>query len=193
MAMKVKDNMPSFKKSLDALLKTRVLVGIPAEKAGRQPEKGKTKAPLNNAEIGYLMETGIPEQNVPARPFLVPGVQKVETQIAATLKTAGQKALDGNPAAVVTAFTKVGMTAVRSVQQTMKDGPYPPLSPKTVANRFRDRKTKRRRKGEKDFLGLVSEGATSAEAQEQTGIQPLLNTLQLLKSITFVVRPNGKR
>jgi hypothetical protein len=50
-----------------------VLVGIPDS----APER--TDTPITNAQIGYVMETGSPAHNVPARPFLVPGVADVQS------------------------------------------------------------------------------------------------------------------
>ncbi|WP_425530049.1 hypothetical protein, partial [Stenotrophomonas maltophilia] len=58
------------------LVKTKLLVGIPAETADRAAEAGEPQPP-NNATIGYAMEFGLPERNIPARPHLLPGVQAV--------------------------------------------------------------------------------------------------------------------
>ncbi len=196
MALKVKKDLaPELKKLLRQMEKQRVYVGIPAETAGRGDENGKPSE-LNNAEIGYLMEHGVPEKNVPARPFLEPGVRKQQARITAVLKAGAVKQFkefaSGKTPDLSATLSKVGQIGRDSVISTINAGVSPPLSPNTIKNRFRQRETKSRRKGEKNYLDLISSGTSPAEAEQQTGIKPLMNTLGLLKSITFVIR-NGKR
>src|SRR5882724_12416208 len=62
------DKVKEVQLAIRALANTRVMVGIPSDKAAR---KGK----INNAQLGYIHEFGAPEVNIPPRPFLVPGVQ----------------------------------------------------------------------------------------------------------------------
>lgn len=184
-----KDNFDKVMRSIANLTKTQALVGVPAEKAARKGEEGE-KGPLNNAEIGYLMETGMPEKNVPARSFLVPGIEVVKDRIAAELRTGATKALGGDTGAAETVLGRVGMIAQAAVRQKITDGPFVPLSPKTVEARARRRGTKRR-KSEKKYLEMVASGSTPAEAQAATGIKPLIDTSQLRNAIGYVVRRKG--
>lgn len=53
-----KNDLPKLAKAIEALIDLEVLVGIPAENAGRTPEAGEEKTPLNNAALGYIHEFG---------------------------------------------------------------------------------------------------------------------------------------
>lgn len=68
------DNAKAILDALRSLTKKDVLVGIPSEDSGRDD------VPFGNAGIGYLNEYGSPEQNIPPRPHLVPGVKSAEEQ-----------------------------------------------------------------------------------------------------------------
>lgn len=109
------------------LTSQRVLVGIPS--AGDTRPDGK----IGNAEIGYLMENGEPEHNVPARPWLLPGVEAVQDKTIAQLKKAGEAALVGDDPAA--GFIGAGSIAVSSVKQGIVDIIPPPLAPATLAAR----------------------------------------------------------
>jgi phage gpG-like protein len=159
-ADRVKDVLASIK----ALTKHQVLVGIPADAAERQPDADDPRPP-NNAEIGFIQEFGSPEANIPARPFLVPGVRGNLEKIEKRYRTAAQKALDGDKEAVEKAHMAIGLETASAVQKKITDGPFVPLSPVTIANR---------------------------KARGRTGINPLLDTGQLRRSITYVIR-DGKK
>ena len=152
-----------------------LLVGIPEEKNERTDESAQ------NAMIGYVMEFGSPEQNIPARPFLIPGCEEVRESVIDELRGVMD---DGKMAH----FQKAGMIARDSVVMTMTTSEYPPLAPSTIANRFRQRKTKSTRQAEKNYLDYLDAGHTPAESQNMAGIRPLINTGQLRRSITYVVR-----
>src|SRR5579859_2139297 len=82
--------------SITHLVGKQVLVGIPESTAGREDD-GKGGSHLTNAMIGYLMETGSPARNVPARPWLVPGTRDSQSEWMPYLKGAAAAALDGKP------------------------------------------------------------------------------------------------
>ncbi|TXH81180.1 MAG: hypothetical protein E6Q77_08605 [Rhizobium sp.] len=166
MAMKVIDNLPAFQKSLKALLSKRVLVGVPAQDAARAPEEGESAAPLTNAEIGYLMENGVPEKNIPARPHLMPGVEDAKDKIVATFKAGGEKILDGDTGAIDETLNKVGLIAQNAVRTKITNGPFQELAEATIENR--------KRRG-------------------RTGEKPLIDSGQYRAAITYVIRLNGKR
>ena len=159
-----KDGVPALMASIKALTKDRVLVGIPAEKADREPDPSDPKPDLNNAEIGYLNEFGAPEQNLPARPHLVPGIQRALPKIEEAYKAAATKALGGDQAAVKSAETKVGFIATSSVKLLIAEGLSPPLSEATL--------DERKRRG-------------------VTRTNPLQDTGQYRNNIDFVIRPAG--
>jgi hypothetical protein len=153
------DNSAGLLKAIRKLEKSQVLVGIPAEKAPRDPEEGQ--GPINNAALGYIHNFGIPSANIPARPFMEPGIVDNKERITPYLEAAGRAALEGNAGGVQKNLTAAGIVAATGIKSKIDVGPFAPLKPSTIAAR--------RRRG-------------------RTGIKPLIDTGQLRNSITFVVR-----
>jgi hypothetical protein len=143
-----------------SLGKDRVLVGIPAENALRKPEPGEDPG-VNNAMLGFVHENGSPAKNIPARPFLIPGVQDAREEIGKRLESSARATLSGKTTDADRTLNAVGLIAVNAVRKRIVDGPFTPLKPKTLAAR--------RRKG-------------------RTGTKPLIDTGQLKGAITYVVR-----
>ncbi len=137
----------------------RVLVGIPQAENARDDG-----SPIGNAAIGFIQEHGDPEHNLPARPFLVPGVESVHDKSIARLRKAGEAALlGGDP---VPQMTAAGFEAEASVKNLIADVIPPPLAPRTLAER---------------------------KAAGFKGETPLIRTGELRNSITHVIedRRNG--
>ncbi|WP_369064876.1 hypothetical protein [Burkholderia gladioli] len=194
MAVKMtQDNLDAVLKSIAALVQQEVLVGVPDSTAGRKDEG----QPISNAEIGYIMETGSPANNVPARPHLVPGVEHALPAVTKQLERGVGAALDGKAEKVDQQLHAAGTLAVSSVQLTIRNNIPPPLAPSTVANRYRQRGTKSQRKSEKDYAVLIDAGAQAAgvslaEIQSAAGIIPLINSGEYVASIKYVVRRRKK-
>lgn len=178
----VTDNMARVMKSVNELVRQDVLVGIPA---GPTREDGE---PITNAELGYLNEYGSPATNLPARPALIPGVQDVQPQIAEQFRAAAVAALDGNTGQVGVRLNRAGLIAANSVKALISSNIAPALSPETIKNRFRQRKTKSMRKNEKAYLDLVDGGSDPGDAQSAAGITALVNTGEYRNSFTYVLR-----
>jgi hypothetical protein len=159
----VRDNLSKVSKSIEALGRARVMVGVPSDKAPRSGD------PINNASLAYIMENGAPEVNIPARPFLKPGIAAVQPQIAAGLKKAGEYALQGRADAVGREFHRVGAIGRDAVKRKITDGPFVPLKPATIAARKRKRKSR-----------------------TNTDIKPLIDTGALRASISYAIRDEGK-
>jgi hypothetical protein len=176
------DKMADIIKAVSQLAGKDVLVGIPDS----APER--TDTPITNAQIGYIMETGSPASNLPARPFLIPGVAEVQAKCAERLKKAATAALGGNLSGAEASLTAAGLIAQNSVKKKINDGPFAPLSPQTIAQRKNSRQTQSMRKAEKDYFKHLAAGKTEQEAQDLAGIKPLINTGSLRNSVTFVVR-----
>lgn len=160
----VKKNLDLISKAVLALTKSEVMIGVPGG-SGRSPEPGETTA-IDNAVLAYRLETGDPETNLPARPFLVPGVESITGKAVELLKKAGKAAILGDSAAVETALNKIGLIGQAAVQQRMTDGPFAPLAPRTLAAR---------------------------KARGRTGEKPLIDSGQLRRSVTYIVRKKGSR
>ncbi len=146
------------------LTKDRVLVGVPDANAPRSAEEDEARKesgePVNNAEIGYINEFGVPERNIPARPHLIPGIKSSKDRLAKVLNAGARDALKGNDEAAQIALTKVGIIAETAVKNRIDEGPFVPLSFRTVEAR---------------------------KARGRTGEKPLIDTGQYRNSITHVV------
>lgn len=150
-------------------LRQKLLIGIPAEKNAR-PDGTAT-----NAQLGYWHEYGAPEANLPARPFLAPGMEKAEPMIVAELARAMMKGIEragrdgdvsGGKAAIDEGLNRVGLRAVDIIKGQITAGLSPPLAERTVYARLHRKKNRR------------------------TGpdMKPLIDTGQLLRSISYVIR-----
>lgn len=153
------DKVGDVMKAMKTVADTQVLAGIPESENARQDDE-----PIGNAEIGYLMENGMPEINLPARPFLIPGVNAAKRQITDRLRQVGEAALDGKISAVQRGFQAVGLIAQKAIRAKMQSGPFAPLSERTLASR---------------------------RARGRTGSRPLIDTGQLRNSVTYVVVKNA--
>lgn len=155
------DRVDQMLASVQSLVQKELLVGIPAATAPRTPEEGEE--PIDNATLGYIHEFGAPAANIPARPFLIPGLQSARDPIAKRLQRAAEAALDGRTDDVDAQYDAAGLIAQNAVRRRITDGPFIPLKPATLAAR------KRRR-------------------PPRLGERPLNDTGQLRRSVTYVVR-----
>lgn len=145
------DRVGPVLKSIQLLPNTRVMVGIPSTEAERSPDPADGEvSPLNNAQIGYIMENGSPSANIPARPHLVPGVKESAPKWSTYLGAAAKAALDGNDTTAGKNFHAAGLTAQNAVRAKITEGVPPELSPRTLA--------KRRAKGRTGEKPLVDTG-----------------------------------
>jgi len=151
-----KDNVSVVLRSIQQLASNEVLIGIPASTTERQDGE-----PINNATIGYIQETGSPVNNMPARPFLVPGVESAQKAATDELKKGADDAMDGNAQAADKALHRAGIVASNAVKAKINAGIAPELAPSTLAAR--------RRRG-------------------RTGTTPLIDTGSLRNAITYVLR-----
>jgi len=181
------DEMASFMKALQAMQAKEVLAGFPADETPRQatPEDTKEgKQPITNAALGYIHNTGMPEQNIPARPFMVEGIESKGDQIANGMEAVGMAALDGNAEAVNQGLHAVGIIAKVGIQTKIVDGPFVPLAESTLKARAR-------------MGGSVGSAAQreldSRAAGNSAGVdeaRPLNLTGQMRNAVNYVVREN---
>src|ERR1700749_1538368 len=180
------DKVDSVIESITQLTKKQVLVGIPEANSTRQ--NTENSGPVTNALLGYIHEFGSPRANIPPRPFLIPGVRKSIPQVMPRLLAACMAALDGKPDKSDKELVAAGLIAEASAKREISTGNFIPLSPLTVANRYRQRGTQTRRANEEQYLRLIDQGVSPSAAQSAAGIRPLINTGQLRNAITSVVR-----
>jgi hypothetical protein len=160
------DNTNQLAAALKALATNKVLVGIPQE---ADPRSGD---PIGNVSLAYIHELGSPARNIPARPFLIPGVTKSKDRWLKKLEAAAHDALAGEPALMKRHLGEAGQIAVSSVHATIQAGVPPPLQPSTVA----------RRRIRIPGSSYRRQATTSAD------VTPLLDTGALLRSITYIIR-----
>jgi hypothetical protein len=99
--------------------------------------------------------------NLPARPFLVPGVESAQKAATDELKKGADDAMDGNAHAADKALHRAGIVASNAVKAKINSGIAPELAESTLAAR--------RRRG-------------------RTGTTPLIDTGSLRNAITYVLR-----
>jgi phage gpG-like protein len=128
---------------------------VPSDKAER-----KDSNEPSNAMLAYIHDNGSPAQNIPARPFMRPGIESAKGAIEAVMKLGAKKALDGDETAVVVSLHQAGLIAQRSIRARINEGIDPPLAESTLRARAR--------KGAK-------------------GTKPLIRTGQLRNSINYVI------
>lgn len=166
MGVESKDNSARLLASLRLLTEKEVLVGIPAGADARPDGK------IGNAALGYIHETGAPEKNIPARPWLAPGVASAREEIQRRMEGAGRAAMNGDAQGVLQQFAGAGQDAVNAVRRRVQAGLSPPLAPATVARR-------RRRTPGSSYRRAATTAADTT---------PLIDTGDLIRSVTYVVR-----
>lgn len=179
-----KDNMAKLKKQLDELAKKEVLVGIPEDTSSRK-DGGINNAELlyahthgirrkamrsemqENIDTGmkyseahslYIQTHGSPLFAVPPRPVIEPAIEHHKDLIAAQLVKISKAALGNSPSAMDAEMNKAGMLAVNAAQSWFEN----------PANNW---------------------PPNSPKTVELKGSNlPLVESNQLRKSITYVVR-----
>jgi hypothetical protein len=160
------DRVAEVLRNLEALARTRVLVGIPEERNARSDGKA------SNALIGYIAENGSPAKNIPARPWLEPGVQQAMPQILKAQQGIGKAALEGRAGDVEQGLQAVGLLAQNAVRARISSNISPPLKPATIAAR-------RRR----------SKGSTYRRTAQSAGdAVALVDTGQFRNAVSFIVK-----
>jgi phage gpG-like protein len=162
--IEVKQNRDKLMMDLLAqLTDAEVLVGFPEE-------SGEHDGGMSNAVLGYIHDNGAPERNIPARPFMVPGIESVRRQITAKLKQAGKAVLKqpkkGKKSVIEQALHQVGLIGKLGIQNRINSGISPPLAASTLRSR---------------------------RARGRMGSVPLIDTGQLRNSINYVIRSRKKR
>jgi len=169
-----KDKLEEVVKSITALTSKKVLIGIPGENAERNDG-----SEMNNPTLGYIHEFGSPANNIPARPFLNPGVKDSKNEWLIRLKKAAEAALNGDKSKVEMEMMDAGSIASTASKLIITSGVLQPLADSTLKARSR--------KGDK---GAIAELASRASGNSPgTDLaKPLIDTSGLLNSITYVIR-----
>lgn len=170
-----------IRKAIAALTKQDVYIGVPAENAGARA------GGMNNAELSYIHEFGAPAAGIPARPHLVPGIEDIKGEAADVLKGAAKQALAGNAGAVEAALHRIGLLGQNAVRAKFQGNDWPPLKDSTLD--YAAPKKDAEGNTLTDKKGNVKRGKSR---REEGKINPLLDTRQLMKSHTYVIRKRGQ-
>jgi hypothetical protein len=174
------DKLPKLKIAFASLSKQDVLVGVPREDGMRKPEPGELST-MTNAMLAYIHDNGSPAANIPARPFMHPGIEAAKARIVTQFKIAGKKALDGDVAAIEQGLNKVGLLAQSSIRNAINEGIPPALATATIKGRIRARTAV---KGAK--MELASREAGNDAGTDNA--KPLVATGQMRNAINFILR-----
>lgn len=168
------DHVGNIENALKALVAKELYVGIPAEKGIR------SEGPITNAALLYIHEHGAPEANIPARPSVNPTIKAHQDDlIVPMLKQAAVEAFEGmSPERTLSILGQKVADAIRSRIQA---GIPPPLKDATIVARLR-RLAEYQKAGSKKRKEM-------REVAIEEGATPLIDTTQMLKAITWVLRP----
>ena len=146
------DHVKQFHSQIKELSQSSVYVGIPESNTTRLSSE------ITNAALGYIHENGAPDANIPARPFLAPGIRNAQDRLSSIFANIAANPI---PSRIENGLNAAGLVAVSSVKKKMESGPFVPLAPSTIRARQR--------------RGVMR-------------TQPLIDTAQLQGSITYVIR-----
>ena len=171
------NKLPHLRSAVSQLAKRDVLVGVPSEETERK--ESDEKQPMTNATLAYIHDNGSPAGNIPARPFMQPGIEAAKPKLTAQFKSAAQGALSGGD--VELSLNRAGLVAQASIRNEINQGIGPALADSTLRARIRNRTSIKGAKAE-------------LERRAETGIsgtdlaKPLIATAQLRNSIHYVIR-----
>ena len=169
MSLKIsKDISREVFETVRAMGKERLLVGIPSDKSARKEADGKAPT-ITNAAIGYINERGDPARNIPARPHLVPGIEKNRKELTNILGKYASAAFDKKEM-LTKGLNAAGLKSVADIKNIIRtqEG-FDPLSESTIKTRERRKPT--------PFYGT--------SALEVTG--------QYINSITYVIESKYRK
>lgn len=171
------DMTAAIRKAVESLTEKDVYIGVPAEKAGER------QGGINNAELSYIHEFGAPGAGIPARPHLLPGIEKIVPEAAGELKAAARAALEGKANTVDAALNRIGLLGQNAVRAKFQDNDWPPLADATL-----DYQPLRKDDQGNVLRNKKGTALRGKSRREQGKLNPLLNTGQLMKSHTYVIR-----
>ena len=195
--IKSKQTLEQLAESMRLLADVEVLVGFPEETTARTVDTGETNdygkpiigvegSDITNAALAYIHDNGAPEQNIPARPFMRPGIEEVEKKITAKFAQIVNAVVVRNAGTIVVeqGLTQVGIIAKLAIQNKINEGIPPPLAVSTLRARAR--------KGRKG-AGIELLARSKGYEPSMDFAKPLVDTGQLRNAVNYVIRSRKKR
>lgn len=180
-----KKNVADVLASVRTLLDAEVLVGVPSDTTERDPALAMSDdSTVTNAALAYIHDQGAPEVGIPARPFMLPGIEEARPEIEKRMAMAMRAGMRGNAIAAEQSMHQVGLVAQTAIRKKIDDGIPPPLSDYTLKKR-----------AERGRRGAMFELDRRAKGYEPLMVlaKPLVDTGEMRKSITYVIRSRKKR
>lgn len=176
------DRLFDLKSAIAELRRYEVLVGFPEDTTERQDAEA---AEITNASLGYIHDNGAPEANIPARPFMEPGIMAAREKIQARLFAMALATLrGGGKQSIHQGYHAVGLIAQAALRAKINEGIEPPLSERTLRAR-----AAKGRKGAKKELERRAKG----QAPSTAFAKPLIDSAQMRNAINYVVRDRKNR
>lgn len=180
------DNVAELRLMMKILAEREVLVGFPEETTTRDDDDSDPD--ITNAGLGYIHDNGAPEQNIPARPFMIPGMTNAIPQATQALVNVARNVLTKrSPEQVEMGLTRVGLAVQYALRSKINEGIPPPLSERTLRERA-SRGTKGRKGANKELQRRMA-----GEQPSTQFAKPLIDTGQLRNAINYVIRERKAR
>lgn len=185
------DNLAQLQADIRLLADSEVLVGFPEETSDRKASGGG-KEPLTNAALGFIHDNGAPEANIPARPFMIPGIESARPAITKRLASAALSVLRNSQRVqpktdiVEKNLHAVGMVAVAALKNKIDEGIPPPLADSTLQARLRRTPS---RKAEAQELANRAAGVSPSIGL----VKPLIDTGEMRSAINYALRSKKQR
>lgn len=178
-------SLNQIKAAIRALAFSEVLVGFPEDTTARE-DLGVQG--ITNAALGYIHDNGAPEQNIPARPFMVPAMADAQEPVSEMLGQLAEKVVrTNNPLLIERGLHIVGMRAELAIKNKINEGIPPPLADRTL--RERNRRTKKGSKSAQKEMARRAQGlAPSTEFAK-----PLIDTGAMRNAVKYVIRARKER
>lgn len=174
--------------ALQLLASVEVLVGFPEDTT----EDGRESGEPTNAALGYIHDNGAPEVNIPARPFMVPGIEAAQDPITDKLGQTMKAALrGGGPEVVEKGLAQVGFIAMNSIKSTINAGVPPPLSDRTL--RARMKKGRKNGAGARKGAAQELDRRWDGQAPSVEFAKPLVDTGAMRNAVQYAIRSKKQR
>jgi hypothetical protein len=174
--------MDKVREDLLRLMKTDVLVGIPEDESLRK-ESNK----INNAQLLYIHTNGSDLQHIPSRPVIEPAIKANQDKLNELLKEAAKLVLSGQTEQSKIKLKEAGMLGADVSREWFTDprNGWPPNSPETILRKLEKSKDVSLRR----VVKYVKKGGSLSKVTGLEGAtNPLIDTSQMRKAITFVLR-----
>lgn len=169
-------SLEKIKERIALLADLQILVGVPSDNKDREEDD---ESGMTNAALAYVHDNGAPEQNIPPRPFMRPGIESVQPEIRRRLLKMAKDAVTKPGDSMAQQATAIGLRAKLAIQNKINEGIPPPLAESTLR-----RRAAKGRNGAQDELQRRREG----EAPGTDLAKPLVDSGQMRNSINYVIR-----